>query len=118
MVGTGGGGFRSRRGDTNEERLRKMVADHLRASELFAINTRTPEGLASLTTILGQALQAGLLLGKHKEMRRQGRLQKPRQQRRIEREMREQQQELSHLELSRRKGGRMRGMPSERRSST
>jgi hypothetical protein len=52
-------------------------------------------------------------LGKHKERRRQGR-----QQRRRERKMREQQQELSHLELSRRKGGRMRGMPSERRSST
>jgi len=36
-------------------------------------------------------------------MRRQGRLQKPRQQRRREREIREQQQELSHLEVSRRK---------------
>jgi hypothetical protein len=51
-------------------------------------------------------------------MRRQGRLQKLRQQRRRKREMREQQQELFHLELSKRKGGRMRGMPSERRSST
>jgi hypothetical protein len=51
-------------------------------------------------------------------MRRQGKLHKPRQQRRREREMKEQQQELSHLELSRRKGGRMRGMPSKRRSST
>ncbi|KAH8953148.1 hypothetical protein BDL97_08G008400 [Sphagnum fallax] len=60
MAGTSGGGFGSRRGDNNEERLRKMVADHLRASELFAIDTRTPEGLASLTAILGQALQAGL----------------------------------------------------------
>ncbi|CAK9257211.1 unnamed protein product [Sphagnum jensenii] len=62
MVGTGGGegGFGSRGGDNNEERLRKMVADHLRASELFAIDTRTLEGLASLITILGQALQAGL----------------------------------------------------------
>jgi hypothetical protein len=40
-----------------------MVADHLRASELFAIDTRTPEGLASLTAILGQALQAGLIAG-------------------------------------------------------
>jgi hypothetical protein len=56
MVGTSGGGSGSRKGDNNEERLRKMVADHLRASELFAIDTRTPEGLASLTTILGQAL--------------------------------------------------------------
>jgi len=55
-------------------------------------------------------------LGKHKERRRQGRLPKPRQQKRKEREMREQQQELSHLERWRRKGGRMRGMPSERRS--
>jgi hypothetical protein len=36
-----------------------MVADYLRASEPFAIDTRTPEGLASLTGILGQALQAG-----------------------------------------------------------
>jgi predicted Rossmann fold nucleotide-binding protein DprA/Smf involved in DNA uptake len=46
-------------------------------------------------------------------MKRQGRLQKPRQQKRREREMKEQQHELSHLELSRRKGGRMRRMPSE-----
>jgi hypothetical protein len=65
MAGTGGGGggSRSRGGDNNEERLRKMVADHLRASELFAIDTRTPEGLASLIAILGQALQAGLAAG-------------------------------------------------------
>ncbi|CAK9222693.1 unnamed protein product [Sphagnum troendelagicum] len=40
-----------------------MVVDHLRASQLFAIDTRTPEGLASLTAILGQALQAGLTAG-------------------------------------------------------
>jgi hypothetical protein len=63
MAGTGGGGSGSRGGDNNEERLRKMVADHLRASELSAINTRTLEGLASLTAILGQALQAGLTAG-------------------------------------------------------
>ncbi len=60
MDGTGGGGSGSGGGDNNEERLRKMIADHLRASKLSAINTRTPEGLASLTAILGQALQAGL----------------------------------------------------------
>jgi len=35
----------------------------LRASELSTIDTRTPEGLASLTAILGQALQAGLTAG-------------------------------------------------------
>jgi hypothetical protein len=35
----------------------------LRGSELFAIDTRTPQGLASLTTIFGQALQAGLIAG-------------------------------------------------------
>ncbi len=63
MAGTSGGGSRSRGGDNNEERLRKMVVDHLRASELFAIDIRTPEGLASLTAILGQALQAGLIAG-------------------------------------------------------
>ncbi len=63
MAGIGGGGFGSRGGDNNEERLKKMVADHFRASELFAIDIRTPEGLASLTTILGQALQAGLIAG-------------------------------------------------------
>ncbi len=63
MARTSGGGSGSRGGDNNEERLRKMVADHLRASELFAIDTRTPEGLASLTAILGQALQAGLAAG-------------------------------------------------------
>ncbi len=65
MAGTGGGGggSESRGGDNNEERLRKMVVDHLRASELFAIDTRTPKGLVSLTAILGQALQAGLVVG-------------------------------------------------------
>jgi hypothetical protein len=63
MAGTGGGGSGSRGGDNNEERLRKMVADHLRTSELFAIGTRTPQGLASLTAILGQALQAALIAG-------------------------------------------------------
>jgi len=56
MARTGGGGSGSRGGDNNEERLRKMVVDHLRVSELSAIDTRTPEGLASLTAILGQAL--------------------------------------------------------------
>ncbi len=56
MAGTSGGGSRSRGGDNNEEKLRKMVADHLTASKLFAIDTRTLEGLASLTAILGQAL--------------------------------------------------------------
>jgi hypothetical protein len=63
MAGTGGGGSGFRGGDNNEERLRRIVADHLRASELFTIDTRTPEGLASLTAILGQALQAGLIAG-------------------------------------------------------
>jgi hypothetical protein len=63
MAGIGGGGSGSRGGDNNEERLRKMVADHLRALELSAIDTRTPERLASLTTILGQALQVGLTAG-------------------------------------------------------
>ncbi len=63
MAGTGGGGSGFGGGDNNEERLRKMVADHLRASEFSAINTRTPERLASLTAILGQALQVGLTIG-------------------------------------------------------
>ncbi len=63
MAGTSGGGSGSRGGDNNEERLRRIVSDHLRASELFAIDTRTPEGLASLTAIFGQALQAGLIVG-------------------------------------------------------
>ncbi len=63
MDGTGGGGSGSRRGDNNEERLRKMIAYHLKASEMSTIDTRTPEGLASLTAILGQALQAGLIIG-------------------------------------------------------
>ncbi len=30
---------------------------------MFAINTRTPQGLASLTAIFGQALQASLIAG-------------------------------------------------------
>ncbi len=63
MAGTGGGGSGSRGVDNNEERLRRMVSDHLRASELFAIDTRTHEGLASLTAIFGQALQPGLIAG-------------------------------------------------------
>jgi hypothetical protein len=63
MAGTGGGGCGSGGGDNNEERLRKMIVDHLKASELSAIDTRTLEGLASLTAILGQALQAGLTAG-------------------------------------------------------
>jgi len=56
MAGTGGGGSGSGGGDNNEERLKKMVADHLRASELSAIDTRTLERLASLTAILSQTL--------------------------------------------------------------
>ncbi|CAK9257360.1 unnamed protein product [Sphagnum jensenii] len=63
MARTGGGGSGSGGGDNNEERLRKMVVDHLRVLKLSAIDTRTPEGLASLTAILGQALQAGLTAG-------------------------------------------------------
>ncbi len=118
MAGTSGGGSGSRGGDNNEERLRKMVADHLRASELFAIDTRTPEGLASLTSILGQALQAGLTTGEAQREEEARKAVEAKATERREREMREQQQEFSHLELSRRKGRRMRGMPSERRSST
>jgi hypothetical protein len=30
MAGTGGGGYGSRGGDNNDERLRKMVVDHLK----------------------------------------------------------------------------------------
>jgi hypothetical protein len=118
MDGTGGGGFGSRGGDNNEEMLRKMVVDHLRASELFVIDTRTPEGLASLTAILGQALQVGLTVGEAQREEEARKAAEAKAKRRREREMREQQQELFHLELSRRKGRRMRGMPSERRSST
>jgi len=61
MVGIGGGGSRFGGGDNNEERLRKMIVDHLRALELSTIDTRTREGLASLTTILSQTLQVGLI---------------------------------------------------------
>jgi len=53
IAGTSGEGSGSGGCDNNEERLRKMVVDHLRASELSTIDTRTPEGLASLTAILG-----------------------------------------------------------------
>jgi len=63
MAGTSGRGSGFRGGDNNEERLRRIVSDHLRASELFAIDTRTPQGLASLTAIFGQALKAGLIAG-------------------------------------------------------
>ncbi|CAM6071513.1 unnamed protein product [Sphagnum tenellum] len=65
-IGGRGSGFRG--GDNNEKRLRKMVADHLRALELSAINTRTPKRLAFLTAILGQAWQARLTTGEaHRE---------------------------------------------------
>jgi hypothetical protein len=63
MAGISGGGFGSGGGDNNEERLKKMIANHLKASELSTIDTRTPKGLASLTAILGQALQVGLTAG-------------------------------------------------------
>ncbi len=63
MARTGGGGSGSKGGDNNEERLRRIVSDHLRASELFAIDTKTPQGLASLTAIFGQTLQVGLIAG-------------------------------------------------------
>jgi hypothetical protein len=95
-----------------------MVANHLRASELFAIDTRTPEGLTSLTAILGQALQARLIAGEAQRNEEARKAAKAKVAKKRERKMREQQHELSHLELSRRKGGRMRGMPSGRRSST
>jgi hypothetical protein len=91
MAGTGGGVSRSRGGDNNEERLRKMVVDHLRASKLFTIDTKTPKGLASLTTILGQALQAGLTAGEAQSDEEARKAAEARQQRRREREMREQQ---------------------------
>jgi hypothetical protein len=102
MVGTGGGGSGSRGGDNNEERLRKMVVDHLRASELFAIDTRTPEGLTSLTAILGQALQAGLIGGEAQREEEARKATEAKAADKKRREMREQQQELSDLELSRR----------------
>jgi ribonucleotide reductase alpha subunit len=63
IVGTSGRGSGFGGGDNNEEMLKKMIVDHLRALELFAINTKTPEGLASLTAILGQAFQVGLTIG-------------------------------------------------------
>ncbi|CAN5960649.1 unnamed protein product [Sphagnum jensenii] len=118
MAGTGGGGFGSRGGDNNEERLRKMVADHLRASELFAIDTRTPEGLASLRAILGQALQAGLTTG---EAQREEEARKAAEAKATEKKRKRDERAttgaLSPRTLKK-KGGRMRGMPSERRSST
>ncbi len=81
--------------------MRKMVADYLRASELFAIDTRTPKGLASLTAILGQALQAGLIAREaQREEARKATEAKAVEKKR--REMKEQQQELFDLELSRR----------------
>ncbi len=102
MDGTGGGGSGSRGGDNNDERLRRMVADHLRASELFAIDTRTPERLASLTAIFGQALQAGLIAREAQREEEARKAAKAKAVERRERETREQQQELSDLELLRR----------------
>ncbi len=102
MAGTSGGGSGFRGGDNNEERLRKMVANHLRASELFGIDTRTPEGLASLIAILGQALQAGLTAGEAQREEEARKATEAKAAEKKRREMREQQQELSDLELSRR----------------
>jgi hypothetical protein len=102
MARTGGRGFGSRGSDNNEERLRKMVTDHLRASELFAIDTRTPKGLASLTAILGQALQAGLIVGEAQREEEARKAAEAKAAEKKRREMREQQHELSDLELSRR----------------
>jgi hypothetical protein len=118
MAGTGGGGSRSGGGDNNEERLRKMVADHLKASELSAIDTRTPEGLASLAVILGQALQVGLIAG---EAQRDEEARKAAEAKAAEKKRKRDERAttgaLSPRTLER-KGGRMRGMPSKRRSST
>ncbi len=117
MAWTGGGGSWSRGGDNNEERFRKMVTNHLRASELFAIDTRTPEGLASLTAILGQALQAGLAAG---EAQREEEARKAAKAKATEKKKKRDERATTGAlspRMLEKKGGRMRGMPSERRSS-
>ncbi|CAK9216115.1 unnamed protein product [Sphagnum troendelagicum] len=118
MAGIGGGGFGSRGCDNNKERLRKMVVDHLRTSELSVIDTRTPEGLASLIAILGQALQAGLTT---REAQRDEEARKATEAKATKKKNKRDERATTgalSLELSKKKGGRMRGMPSERRSST
>ncbi|CAM6029664.1 unnamed protein product, partial [Sphagnum balticum] len=45
MAGTGGGGSGSRGGDNNEERLRRIVFDPLRASELHIVSTNFARGV-------------------------------------------------------------------------
>ncbi len=51
---------------------------------MFAIDTKTPQRLASLTAIFGQALQAGLIAGEAQREEEAKKVQKPRQQRRRE----------------------------------
>jgi hypothetical protein len=118
MAGIGGGGSGSRGGDNNEERLRKMVVNHLKASKLFVIDTRTPEGLASLTAILGQTLQARLIIG---EAQRDEEARKAAEAKVVEKKKKRDEKAttgaLSPRSLEK-KRGRMRGMPLERRSST
>src|SRR5450759_3391793 len=53
-----------RRGDDGTgEALARVVSQHLFAEQLRSINPQTPEGLASLTAVLTQALQVGLEAG-------------------------------------------------------
>src|SRR5450759_1052386 len=63
--GEGSGAVESGRGggDGNvnlNEAIQNMVAQTFSAEQLGKINPSTPEGMASLTAILGQAMQAGL----------------------------------------------------------
>jgi hypothetical protein len=85
----GGEGFGSGRGETRQEKLRKMISSTLQAADLSRIDHNRPEGLASITTILAEALDEGMLAGHTQEREEARKKQKTRQQRERERKMRD-----------------------------
>jgi hypothetical protein len=68
----GGEGSGSGRGETRREKLRKMISSTLQATNLSRIDHNRPEGLASITTILAEAVDEGMLAG-HTQKREEAR---------------------------------------------
>jgi hypothetical protein len=65
-------GSRFRRGETRQEKLRKMISSTLQAANLSRIDHNRPERLASITTILPEALDERMLVG-HTQERKEAR---------------------------------------------
>lgn len=57
---SGGGG-----GEEERIRLSNFMAQHINVTQLSNLDFNTPAGLASLSAILGQALQTGLAAGEN-----------------------------------------------------